>query len=190
MKLILGSKSFGRRKVLKDAGYEFEIMVADIDEKAIRSNNYEELPLLIARAKARALLKKIHEPVVLITSDQVVVCNGRLREKPETEKEAREYLESYSQYPAQTNTAVVVINTKTGKQLEAVDISKVYFKNIPASVIDTLIKEGKIMHTAGGFIIENSILEPYVTQIEGDIKSVTGLPIKVTEELMRQVGWA
>jgi septum formation protein len=187
MKIILGSKSVGRKQILSDAGYEFDIMSADIDEKEIRSDNFEELPLLIAREKTKTLLKKIKTPAILITVDQVVVWNGELREKPVTENQAREYLESYNIQPAQINTAVVVTNTKSGKQKEIVDITKAYFKNIPSIVIDELINEGKVMNAAGGFIIEHPLLKPYIQQIEGDIDSITGLPLKLTEKLIEEI---
>lgn len=187
MKLILGSQSFGRKYVLEKAGYRFDVMAADIDEKAIRSDDYEELPLLLARAKAKKLLGLIHEPAILITSDQVVVCNGELREKPEIESVARQYLETYKKHPAQTNTAVVVTNTKTGKQAEGLDIAKVFFKPIPDSVIDALMKEGKVLQTAGGFMVEDTMLEPYVDHIEGETSSVTGLPLTLTKQLIEKV---
>ena len=96
MKLILGSQSKGRAQVLRDAGFEFRVMHADIDEKAIRSENFEELPLLIARAKAAGLLPRISEPAYLITADLVIVCNGELREKPISYEEAERFLKSYS----------------------------------------------------------------------------------------------
>lgn len=187
MKLILGSKSFGRKYVLEKAGYEFDVMSADIDEKAIRSDDYEELPMLLARAKAKALLSKIKKTSILITSDQVVVCNGELREKPEVESIARRYLKSYTKYPAQTNTAVVVTNTETGKQAEGLDIAKVFFKPIPASIVDALIKEGKVLQTAGGFMVEETMLEPYIDHIEGETSSVTGLPLTLTRKLIEEV---
>ncbi len=187
MKIILGSQSFGRKKVLEDAGYTFDVLIADIDEKAIRSDDFEQLPLLIARAKADALIPKIHEPALLITSDQVVLYNGELREKPESTQQAIQYLESYYQYPAQTHTAIVVTNTVTGKQAEAVDTALAYFKKIPSSVIDTVVQEGLVMHTAGGFIVEHPLLQPYIDYIEGDINSITGLPLQLTEELLKEV---
>ena len=187
MKIILGSQSIGRRSVLEKAGYEFDVVPANIDEKAIRSKDYEKLPLLIARAKTEKLLKEIGDDAVLITSDQVVVCNGELREKPENEEQAREYIMSYSNYPAQTNTAVVVTNTKNGKQAEGVDIAKVYFKHIPKKTIDELIYEGRVLSVAGGFTIENPLIQPYVIRIEGEMSSVTGLPLKLVEKLLEVV---
>lgn len=188
MKIILGSQSTGRKQVLTNAGYTFDIMTADIDEKSIRSDNYKELPLLLAQAKAAKLLPQITEDAILITSDQVVVCNNELREKPESEEEAYRYLRDYSAgSPAQTHTAVVVTNTKTGKQAEGVHTVQIYFHQIPENIIASLIKEGTIMKTAGGFMVEHPLLKPYVKQIDGPRDSVTGLPLKLTEELIKKV---
>lgn len=187
MKIILGSKSFGRRQVLEKAGYTFSIMPANIDEKAIRSDNFEELPMLLARAKAEKLMSKINEPAILITSDQVVVHNGELREQPKSEQVARKYLASYGKHPAQTHTAVVVTNTATGKQAEGLNRAKLFFKKIPSEVIEQLIEEGKVLHTAGGFIAEHPLLAPYIDRIEGTVDSITGLPLQLTEKLMEEV---
>lgn len=187
MKLILGSKSYGRKHVLQRAGYEFEVMSADIDEKAIRSDDFEELPLFLARAKAEALVKQIEEPAILITSDQVVVFDGQLREKPETEIQARKYLTSYSGKWLQANTAVVVTNTETGKQAEALDIAKAYINSIPQAVIDQLIHEGKVMYAAGGIIVEHPLIAPYITEIQGSLDSITGLPVLLTKKLIAEV---
>jgi septum formation protein len=87
------------------------------------------LTLKIANAKADALLSKVSEPSILITSDQVIVCNGVIREKPESvgtksfvsilihTDQCKEFLRSYSQYPAEAYSSVVMVNTKTGKRV-------------------------------------------------------------------------
>ena len=49
-----------------------------------RDPNPKQLTLKIARAKAEALLEKVKQPAILITSDQVIVCAGEIREKPES----------------------------------------------------------------------------------------------------------
>lgn len=187
MNIILGSKSTSRRQLLKDAHYEFITMSADIDEKAIRSTNFVELPKLLATAKAEALLGKIKKNSILITSDQIVVCNGELREKPLSRKQAEEYLKSYSKYPAQTITAVVVTNTKDGKRASGTESAKVYFKEIPDLVVAAAIKDGQVMTAAGGFMIEHPMLEKYIDHIEGTIDSIKGLPLNLVEKLIAEV---
>lgn len=188
MKIILGSASKWRKNILEKAGYDFEVMIADIDEKAIRTDDYEKLPILIARAKAEALISKITESAILITSDQVVVCDGELREKPIDEKEAREFLESYSKgHAGQTNTAVVVINTENMKRAEGLDISKAYFKKMPSEVIDKFIGTGDAFLCSGGFTIDDPLIIPYIEKIEGDRDGIEGLPMKLLEKLITEV---
>ena len=64
MKIILGSKSKGRKQILEEMGMDFEIMVSDIDEKAIRFDDAEKLVLALARAKAEALKPKIFQRTI------------------------------------------------------------------------------------------------------------------------------
>lgn len=186
MKIILGSQSKGRRVVLEDMGFVFDVMSPDIDEKTIRHEDPRELTLALARAKAEVLLPKIFEPVLLITSDQVVVCNGRIREKPERYEEAVAFLKSHDKYSSQTVTSVVVTNTCNGRQVFGTDIATVSFFPIPDEVIDAYIQTGDAFVQAGGFDHNHELLKPYVKGIDGEAESVTGLPKTLTLDLMRQ----
>lgn len=191
MKIILGSQSSSRKKVLEEMGYIFETMSADIDEKAIRLEDPVKLTLALAIAKAEALLPKIKndEGVILIISDQVVVCNGKIIEKPIDEKEARMFIDMYKNYPAETVTSVVVINTLLNKRLEGTDIVKTWIDPIPKDVIDKYIETKDPFYVAGGLAIEHSLLTPYINRIEGEFESVMGLPKKLTEELIKLAGF-
>lgn len=187
MKIILGSQSKGRAKILKAMGFAFEVIPPDIDEKAIRFPNPAELTLAIARAKADALLPKISEPAALITSDQVVVCDGAIREKPRDRNEAIAFLESYRKYPAQTVTSVVLTNTANGNRAEGTDIATIWFSVMPDDVIASYVASGDPFSHAGGFAHEHDILAPFVRHIHGEEESIMGLPRKLTEILMSEV---
>ena len=189
MKVILGSQSEGRREVLSSMGYKFEILNPNINEKTIRSEDPTKLTLALANAKADALLPEIKnkEPTILITSDQVVVWDGKVREKPQTKEEARKVLASYSVKPAETVTAVVATNTANQKRVNGVDIARVWFKKIPEEVIERIIRQGEIFSHAGGFSITDLLLEEYVAEVEGAIDSVIGLPKELTNRLIREV---
>lgn len=187
MHLVLGSRSEGRQEVLRRMGCRFEIMAADIDEKAIRHEDAEKLTLLLAHAKADALLPRIRKPSILITSDQVVICGGAILEKPESDEEARHYLEGYARWPAVTVTAVVATDTATNRRSHGVDTATTLFCPIPSSVIDRLIATGRIMKNAGAFSIEDPLLKDYIVGIEGEPESVMGLPRELTIRLVRAV---
>jgi septum formation protein len=188
MKLILGSSSQNRKTVLEKAGYSFEIMSPDIDEKAIRAEDIYQTSLLVARGKAAALKTKISEPAIVIVGDQVAISNGILQEKPASDIEARTFLERYSAgHPAELVSAVIVINTKTGQQEEGVELSKVYFKPIPSEIIETYVASKQPFAHAGGFAIEHELLQPYIDRMEGSADCTQGLPLRLTAELMEKV---
>ncbi|EOY14773.1 Maf-like protein isoform 2 [Theobroma cacao] len=193
-KVILGSSSIARRKILAEMGYEFTLMSADIDEKGIRKETPEELVIALAEAKAEAILHRLPvgdyikeaEPTLLITSDQVVVYEGAVREKPANEKEAREYIKGYSGGHAATVGSVLVTNLKTGFRKGEWDRVEIYFHEIPDEVIEKLIEEGTVLHVAGGLIIEHPLIKPYVKQVVGTTDSVMGLPKALTEKLIKE----
>lgn len=187
MKIILGSKSKGRRKMLEEMGIEFEVLTADINEKAIRFDDPKELVLALARAKADALKSRISEPAILITSDQVVTWNGKIREKPENEKEAKEFLSGYNISPAKTVTAVVATNLATGKRAEEVDVATVYFNPFSETEINDIISEGQVFHLAGGFTVDGEKWAGHIKKIEGTRDSVMGLPKEITKRLIEGV---
>jgi len=191
-KVILGSSSKWRKEVLEQILLEmpefknkkFETISPDIDEKAIRDQNPSQLTLKIARAKAKAVLEKIPKGCLLITSDQVIVCNGVIREKPETIEECKQFLRSYKDYAAEAITSVVVTNTSNGTILEGVDTAKQYFHPIPEEFMDELIQQGDVMYCCGGFTIEH--MEKYLKDREGETETMTGLPKSLTKKLLRQ----
>jgi len=189
MRIILGSQSPWRKTILERMGYKFDVLPSYIDEKQIRFEDPVELTLALSIAKAEAVLPKIknEEGAILITSDQVVVCNGKILEKPADEKEAREFIAMYAKYPAETVTSVVVTNTISGKRVKGTDIAKIWMDPLPQDIIDQYIATKDPFLHAGGFDHEFPLIASYVNHIEGESESVSGLPVKLTEELIRSV---
>lgn len=187
MRIILGSASKWRKLMLEKMSYQFEVMAADIDEKAIRCDDPFLLPQKIAEAKADVLMKKIEEPAILITADKVVLCNGELREKPADPEEAKRFLHSYNKYPAECINGIVVTNTGNGKRAVGVERGKIFFKPMPDDLIEKMSRHPDFLNAAGGFISEYEIMAPYVNKREGESGSEWGLPAELTKKLLRQV---
>ncbi|GLT58030.1 hypothetical protein SLA2020_309560 [Shorea laevis] len=193
-KIIMGSSSFARRKILAEMGYEFTIMTAGIDEKAIRKEKPEELVVALAEAKAEAILQRLPlgdyvseaEPTLLITADQVVVYEGIIREKPSDEEEARQFIKGYSGGCAATVGSVFVTNLKTGFRKGEWDRAEIYFHEIPEEVIKKLIEERTVLNVAGALVIEHPLIRPYVKEVVGTIDSVMGLPKALTQKLIKE----
>ncbi|KAL3840303.1 hypothetical protein ACJIZ3_024894 [Penstemon smallii] len=195
-KIILGSSSVARKKILADMGFEFTTMSADIDEKAIRTEKPEELVMALAEAKADAIVGRLQnssnqekdvEPTLVIAADTVVVYEGMIREKPSSKEEARQFIQGYSGGHAATVSSVLVTNLNTGIKKGEWDKVEIHFHDIPEHVIDNLIEEGIVLNVAGGLIIEHPLVLPYVKEVVGGTDSVMGLPKALTIKLMNEV---
>ena len=189
MNLILGSSSWSRQAILKRNGISFEIISPDIDEKAIRFDDPGALVTAIANAKMDAVLAKLTEPAFVITSDQVVVSDELIMEKPISIDEAREHLVRHRTIPPMTVTAVCVANSETGQRETIVDFARAYFSSIPDDLIDRLIENGRIMSCSGSYIINDPLMDPFVDHIEGTLDSIEGLPFETAIQLLKKVGY-
>jgi len=192
MKIILGSSSAGRKFVMnelaQECGFVFDVMSPDIDEKAIRFDDPKDLVMAIANAKADALVSKIKEPAILICSDQVVVFEGKIREKPVDAIQARDFLKSYETAHPETLGALVVVNTQTGQRVSGFQNTKVFFKQLPEDVINAHIESGASLSGAGGFVVHDPTLKDYTDHIEGGFDAACGLSKELVKKLVSEVG--
>ena len=189
--LILGSGSLTRKSILTDAGYKYEIIKADIDERVIGDRsigeNAKQLVLLLANKKADTILTMIPDHLVgsiLLTADQVVVCDNLILEKPIDDNETRQFLQKYGNHPCTTVGSIVLTDTITKERVEIVDQATVYFHPISDDIIEQLINEGDTKHCAGGLMIEHPLIQSSIIKIEGTIDSVMGLSISCLEKLL------
>ena len=192
--VILGSSSQWRRKVLSTAGCRtVDAMDPAIDEKAIRFDDCEELVLAISNAKADALMSRIDHKMAgpelyLICTDQVALCDNKIREKPETIEQAREYIHSYSEEskPVETCSGVVVVHVASGVRTQGVFYNKVWYNRIPESVVEEIVN-GKVVYTCcGGFSVDCPVMGKWVKTIEGGVDGVMGMPLGLLEDLFKQ----
>lgn len=182
--IVLGSSSFTRKAILAEMNVSFIVVPSTIDERAIGNRNdgsmqnAKNLVKLIAEAKADDIVKNLpneHRGKILLTADQVVLCNDNILEKPKSEEEARQFLGLYGYYPCHTVGSVVLVDTKTMKRVSGVDSTTIIFSKLSQSTIDQLIEEGKVYYCAGGLMIEDPIVQRNIIRIDGTIDSVMGL---------------
>jgi len=189
MKIILGSSSASRQKILREMGIDFEVLRPNIDEKAIRRETPEELVLAIAQAKMDAVLSKLDAPAIVITSDQVISMNGTVFEKPTSVTEAETMLRAYRTCPPAAPVAIVVTNTTTGQRLSAVDVPTAHFSELPDALIEELANDPTITSYAGALSIEDERVRPFVSRLDGDLDSFEGMPKRLLLNLLKQVGY-
>jgi septum formation protein len=189
MHLILGSGSRYRQQILRDMGFEFEVRSPDLDEKAIRRDNPEDLTLAIAQAKAAALLPGARPGDILLTVDEVVIQAGRIMEKPRNEAEARHFLETAADAPIETVLSVVATDVSSGRRVEGHDRVRIVLRPLPPETINQLLAEPDTYICAGGFRFEHPLIGPLVVSMDGEIESVMGLSPKLVRRLLGELGY-
>ena len=188
MKIILGSQSRFRAQALREAGIEVDECISPgIDEKAIRCDDPEKLVLALAKAKAEAIVDKIDGPAILITADQVVVCNGEMREKPQSREEATRFLASYVDHPAEIINGIMVTNTATGAMASGIDIASVQYNKSLLDETEMIVDNSFAMESAGGLVLENPLMKKHEVQRERTVDSFFGMPIDLVKRLIEEV---
>ena len=107
--LILASGSSIRRKMLEDAGVEFEVVRPDVDESAAKADQPDLDSVARALAEAKAVSVSALRPEAwVIGSDSVVSVDGKLFSKPGSREEAVEHLRFFSGKNMQLVSAVAI----------------------------------------------------------------------------------
>ena len=188
-KLILGSASPFRKKLLEEAGFVFDVKMADIDEKQIRNEDFKKLVLRLALAKKDAILakNKFNKNTILITSDLVVSHNGKLREKPVSKKEVISWHKEYNKgMTSIIYCAIVVHHIGLTRTLSAIDTAYIKWGKIPNRVINQ-IADNPMTYKAAGFS-DRSFLH-YTKSLKGSIDTVIGFPIRILEDFLEELGY-
>ena len=99
MRVILGSSSPRRKELLSLVFSDFEIIKPNFEEK---TKKMEKKPLDYALrnsiSKAKSILTELDDPkdCLILSSDTIGLLDGRVFEKPKSEKEAFEMLRTLS----------------------------------------------------------------------------------------------
>ncbi|MGI8317226.1 Maf family protein [Halobacillus mangrovi] len=179
MKLVLGSQSPRRKKLLDLAGYTFSIRSANIDESLSEGWGPEEAVIHLSQQKSETLDIECDE--VLLTSDTVVAKDGRILGKPANAQEAYQYLRSLSGKTHQVYTGVTIRSHEDTRCFSVV--TDVTFFDLVDEEIQQYIATGESDDKAGGYGIQGKGAL-FVEKINGDYYNVVGLPLsKVVREL-------
>lgn len=183
-KLILGSASPRRQELLKSLGFDFLIKPTHADETFPADLKAQEIPIYLAEKKADAYPDELKETEILITSDTIVWCDGKVLNKPVNFLEGKRMLETLSGKMHEVYTAVCL---KSGnKQTTFFDVSKVYFKKLKTEEIEYYLTNYSPYDKAGGYGVQDWIGYIGIDKIDGSFYNVMGLPVKeLYEELIK-----
>lgn len=179
MDIILASQSARRRDILNNLGVKFSIRVSNADETLDDGIDPGEYVEILSLRKATAVMQDISDcgedgDRLIIASDTVVVCDGKILGKPKDRKEAAEMMRLLSGRRHSVISGIAVIYQ--GKTAVAHEETEVEFRSLTESEIDGYVSTDEPYDKAGGYGIQDKAAV-FVKGIRGDYLNVVGLPI-------------
>lgn len=182
--IILASQSPRRKQLLQMANLPFEVQVANTDETYPTHLSFKEIPVFIAKEKARVIQKLQTTEAIIIAADTIVVCNQKVLGKPNNEEEAIEFLTKLSNNQHEVITGVCIC-TKI-KEVCFENTTQVQFHPLSSKQIQYYVRQYKPYDKAGAYAIQEWIGAVGIKGITGDFYNVMGLPISQVVKVLEK----
>ncbi|WP_454162767.1 Maf family protein [Gordonia iterans] len=204
-RVLLGSASPARRRVLRAAGIDPLVLIADLDEDTLVAGLAGAPPgdvvTALARAKAEAIIAAVgasSDPEiaavaadgVVLTCDSMLLLDGELAGKPKTGEVARA---RWREMRGRTGDLLTghCVTRMSGGAVTAVAAggasTVIRFSDVSDAVVDRYIATGEPLEVAGAFTLDG--LGGWLLDgIDGDPSSVIGISLPLTRELLSKVG--
>jgi septum formation protein len=193
MRLILASGSPTRRTLLENAGVAFEVIPAEIDERAAEAPlvsagaSPEDIALALAMAKAVTVSEQ-HADALVIGADQTLDLGGERLTKPPDMEAARRQLLSLSGRTHQLHSAVAC--ARGGEVAwQNIETATLRMRRLePREVGQYLARAGAdALQSVGAYRIEGPAIQLF-DDIDGDYFGILGLPLLPLLKFLRGEG--
>jgi septum formation protein len=188
--LILASASPRRRELLSQAGLDFTVESAGINEDMQPGESAAKYVQRLAVEKAQAVLAlhpadvSTEDRVVVLGADTCVLCNSEILGKPVDQADARRMLELLSGRTHQVLTGIAAVSHAA--LVSRVEITQVYFDVITERELVRYLASGEPLDKAGAYGIQGYAAR-WIPKIEGCYFNVVGLPLSRTIALLSEL---
>jgi septum formation protein len=198
-RLVLGSASPGRLKVLRQAGIDPLVAVSGVDEDAViaalgSETSPGDVVRILAQAKADQVATNLDDATaadcVVIGCDSMLYIDGQLVGKPTSADTARSQWQSMGGRSGQLYTGHCLLRLLDGDPIRRTSESSattVHFAKPTSADLEAYIGSGEPLTVAGGFTLDG-LGGWFVDRIEGDPSNVIGLSLPLTATLLQRVG--
>ena len=185
-KIILASKSSRRAEILRGAGWEFDAIVAGVDETRASGEGAIAYVQRLAETKAIAVARQISAGLVL-GADTVVIIEDEILGQPRDAEDAQRMLRLLNGkwHEVLTGVALVRVGEKT-ETLVAHETTRVRFAELSAEEIAWYVSTGEPRDKAGAYAIQGRG-GIFIKEIQGDYFNIVGLPVRLVYEMARKL---
>jgi septum formation protein len=184
VRFILASASPRRRELLREAGYDFDVVEPNLDE-ALEDGDPEKLVVRNALMKARAVAERFPDRYVL-GADTIVYLQGRVIGKPADREDARRILKLLSGTEHEVVTGVALVRKEAGIELTGASRTRLRMKTLSAKEVESYVARGEGLGKAGAYAIQENG-DKFIEELRGSFTNVVGLPLEVVETLFREI---
>lgn len=183
--IILASASPRRRELLAQAGFNFEVIPAHVNEDVLPGEDPKTYVVRLARDKAEAVYGQLRVPeAIVIGADTTVTIDGHILAKPEDARDAARMLRKLSGRTHQVITAVAIASA-LGTDASA-EVTSVEFLRLSDEEITAYVATGEPMDKAGAYGIQGYAAR-WIPRIEGCYFNVVGLPIARVASMLKDI---
>jgi septum formation protein len=186
-RLILASASPARLRVLRDAGFDPEVVTSGVSEE-VDGLDAARAVVLLAERKGSAVSSRYPGSLVL-ACDSMLDLHGTALGKPATSAEAADMWRRLSGDEGTLHTGHCLIDTRTDRQVLRLASTVVRFGIPNETEISAYVASGEPMGLAGAFSIDG-LAAPFVEGIDGDPSNVLGLSLPLLRRMLNEVGLA
>ena len=187
--LTLASTSRYRKALLEKLGLPFDCAAPDVDERPLAEESAQALVARLARAKAQAIADS-RDHGLIIGSDQVCVCDGRILGKPGTIDNAVAQLMAAQGRSVTFYTGLCVLDAATGQAHQLVEPFTVHFRTLDEAAIRRYVEAELPLDCAGSFKCEGMGIVLFKGLEGRDPNALIGLPLIGLIELLDRHGIA
>ena len=181
--LTLASTSRYRKALLEKLGLPFDCAAPDVDERPLAEESAQALVARLARAKAEAIADG-RDHGLIIGSDQVCVCDGRILGKPGTIDNAVAQLMAAQGRSVTFYTGLCVLDAATGQAHQLVEPFTVHFRTLDEAAIRRYVEAELPLDCAGSFKCEGMGIVLFQGLEGRDPNALIGLPLIGLIELL------
>jgi len=190
MRLVLASASPRRADLLRAAGYAFETLAVDLDERHRPGEPPEAYVARLAREKSAAAMRQLADresDVVVLGADTTVVIDGEILGKPVDERDSQRMLRRLSGRRHEVLTGIS-LRTSTVERGRVVTTS-VYMTELSVDDVAWYVGSGEGRDKAGAYAVQG-LASRFIPRIDGSYANVVGLPVTAVAELLRELASA